>query len=50
MRRAVPDQPAQPEKEPGSGERLFVSNLPKHATEQELLQIFGSFGQVFTRT
>ena len=31
---------------PGGGERLFVSNLPKHVAEQELLQIFGPFGQV----
>jgi RNA recognition motif-containing protein len=30
----------------GGGERLFVSNLPKHVAEQELLQIFGPFGQV----
>ena len=31
---------------PGGGERLFVSNLPKHVAEQELLHIFGPFGQV----
>jgi len=34
------------EQVPGGGERLFVSNLPKHVAEQELLQIFGPFGQV----
>ena len=35
-----------PAQVPGGGERLFVSNLPKHVAEQELLQIFGPFGQV----
>ena len=35
-----------PAQVPGGGERLFVSNLPKHVAEQELLHIFGPFGQV----